>query len=104
MLADYYPMTPYTLATDQWIAWQFNRPEQGDGVVQAFRRADCPERTLTLRLRGLDPIATYAVTDLDAVDASHVRGAVLMEQGLKVELPIRPGVAVLLYEKTQEEA
>ena len=41
-LGDYYPLTPYSLGEDCWIAWQFDRPEQGEGMIQAFRRA--PQR------------------------------------------------------------
>ena len=40
MLGDYYPLTPYTLQPDQWIAWQFSRPALGESVVQAFRHAE----------------------------------------------------------------
>ena len=44
MLGDYYPLTSYSLQPDHWIAWQFNRPETGDGVVQAFRRPSATGR------------------------------------------------------------
>ena len=30
-LGDYYPLTSYSLADDTWIAWQFDRPEEGQG-------------------------------------------------------------------------
>ena len=36
LLGDYYALTPYSLAKDACMAWQFNRPEMGEGVVQAF--------------------------------------------------------------------
>ena len=36
---DYYPLTPYSLDDTAWMAWQFDRPDLGEGVVQAFRRA-----------------------------------------------------------------
>ena len=32
---DYYPLTGYDLGHKVWMAWQFDRPENGDGVVQA---------------------------------------------------------------------
>jgi alpha-galactosidase len=51
---DYYPLAPCTAKGDcpiqeskercaawEWAAWQFNRPEEGDGIVQAFRRSRC---------------------------------------------------------------
>src|SRR5439155_22725405 len=36
---DFYPLLPYTLANDAWMAWQFDRPEAGQGIEHAFRRA-----------------------------------------------------------------
>ena len=96
---DYYPLTPYSLARDQWIAWQFNRPAQGDGVVQAFRRADCAEDAQTFRLRGLDPTATYEVTNFDVDGATRVSGKELMKKGLTVEIQHKPGAAVIVYKK-----
>jgi len=99
MLGDYYPLTPYSLALDQWIAWQFARPEQGDGVVQAFRRGKNEEPTRTFRLCGLDPDARYEITNLDGPGPTTASGRELMESGLLVELKDRPAAAVVLYQK-----
>ncbi|MGA2618840.1 MAG: alpha-galactosidase [Thermoguttaceae bacterium] len=98
---DYYPLTPYSVAEDKWIAWQFNRPEQGDGVVQAFRRAKTEEPVSLLRLSGLDPDAAYDVLDLDAKAPKRVTGKELMSQGLPVEIKAKPGAAVIAYEKAK---
>ena len=35
---DFYPLTPWSRDDTLWIAWQFDRPEDGEGAVQAFRR------------------------------------------------------------------
>jgi alpha-galactosidase len=94
---DYYPLTPYSRAINQWIAWQFNRPEQGDGVVQTFRRKDCAEAAQTYRLRGLDPAAMYEVTNFDVNGSTTMSGQDLMEKGLTVEIKDRPGAAVIVY-------
>lgn len=97
MLADYYPLTPYSRELNRWIAWQFNRPEQGDGVVQAFRRPQCAEEAAHYRLRGLDPQARYAVTDLDSGQAQTLTGRELMDDGLPVAIPAQPGASILTY-------
>jgi alpha-galactosidase len=81
------------------LAWQFNRPEVGSGIVQAFRRADSIYRSAQLQLRGLDPAATYEVTDLDAHRPARVPGHELPEPGLIVELPDRPAAALLTYRR-----
>ena len=94
---DYYPLTPYSRASSDWIAWQFDRPEQGDGVVQAFRRPESPYVRAEFRLRGLDPAAMYEVTNVDKKGSTKVRGADLMEKGLAVEIKDKPGAVVIVY-------
>src|SRR3984957_7447828 len=96
---DYYPLLPCSANSDcgtdpskersaafEWAAWQFNRPEEGDGMVQAFRRDEDTEPAKDLRLRGLDPGATYEVTDLDVKTSVRVSGKDLMRSGLQVEI------------------
>lgn len=101
MLADYYPLTPYSRDVDRWIAWQFHRPEQGDGVVQAFRREQCSESAITVRLSGLDPAARYRLTDLDRPGRTEASGGDLMSEGLQVAIDAAPGAAIILYERVR---
>jgi len=99
---DYYPLTPYTLAEDAWMGWQFNRPEKGDGMVEVFRRAKAPRTTLQVKLRGLDPKALYRLTVVDGapvLDGKEISGRDLMETGVTVELPAAPAALVLRYAK-----
>lgn len=99
---DYYPLTPYSLKDDGWIAWQFNRPETGEGVVQAFRRPKAADDTVHLKLRGLDPKAAYVVKVLDgeAMPKTKWSGAELMDEGLPLTLSQRPGAAVITYSRS----
>ncbi|MCL5098188.1 MAG: alpha-galactosidase [Candidatus Omnitrophica bacterium] len=97
---DYYPLTPYSQEPNVWIAWQFDRPETGEGVVQAFRRFSADD-FLRFRLRGLDPEAKYTVTDLSANQPHVVLGRELIDPGLRVEIPSRPGAAIITYKKIQ---
>jgi alpha-galactosidase len=97
MLGDYYPLTPYSLQADQWIAWQFNRPEHGDGVVQGFRRAEAKEETLTVKLRDLAPEARYEVENLDGGEETR-SGRELME-GFTIALKATPTAALFTYRK-----
>jgi alpha-galactosidase len=100
LLGDFHPLTPGGLDPRVWIAWQFNRPEQGDGVVQAFRRDASDYETARFPLRDLDPNAHYRVTDLDHDDQPQLhRGRELIDRGLRVTLPTRPTSALLIYER-----
>lgn len=97
---DFYPLTTYSPANDVWMAWQFDSPETGSGVVQAFRRAESIYEAARLRLCGLNPDATYRLTDLDRADVGlELSGLELMETGLLVDLRTQPGSAVWAYER-----
>ncbi|HEY3265660.1 MAG TPA: alpha-galactosidase [Armatimonadota bacterium] len=99
---DFIPLMPFSKAEDQWIAWQFNRPEAGRGFVQAFRRPASAYGMAELRLRGLEPGARYEVRSVDPAAApTEVRGADLMEKGLAVAIGERPGCAVIVYRKVK---
>lgn len=98
---DYYPLTAYSLRSNVWIAWQFDRPEVGEGLVQAFRRADNSDAKARFKLHGLDPGARYKVTDFDAKSPVTIAGRELMEEGLVVNISDKPGAAVILYERVK---
>jgi alpha-galactosidase len=84
---DYYPLTPYNRAPDQWIAWQFHDPAKDAGILQAFRRGKNKELELAAPLRGLNPTGRYRVTNLDAQESTEEKtGAELMEKGPSIQL------------------
>lgn len=96
---DFYPLTPYSQENHVWMAWQFNVPERGEGAVQAFRRAESPESKMWLKLRDLEPDATYTITVLDPPETTRATGRELIDQGLPVILADKPSAAVVLYRK-----
>lgn len=96
---DFYPLTPYSLDNGAWMAWQFDLPEKGEGIVQAFRRAHSIYRTAEIRLRALNPDATYTITNLDDGRPVELTGRELFERGLVVEVMDRPGAVVFTYKK-----
>ena len=101
LLGDYYPLTLYSLQVNAWIAWQFDEPELEGGMVQAFRRDECPEASSTLKLGGLDPEASYAVKDLDTGKTRVIAGRELTEDGLRVTIADRHGAALFVYRKAR---
>ncbi len=96
---DFYPLTSWTYALDSWMAWQFDRPEQGRGVIQAFRRPKSQYTEARFKLRGLDPAATYVLTNHDITATTDVTGHELMDQGLSIAIPEQPGAVVITYKK-----
>lgn len=99
---DFYPLTPWSVEADCWLAWQFDRPEAGRGVIQAFRRPSALERTLRVKLRGLDQAAAYRFTELDEKGSHPTRtlsGREAMEAGVELTSAESPGAVNVLYEK-----
>jgi alpha-galactosidase len=99
LTGDYYPLTPYDTTDNVWMAWQFNSPEKAEGVVQAFRRTKCPEAEVRLILRGLEPDASYELTDFDSPGKRTVMGRELMGAGLEIRADSTPGSVISKYQK-----
>jgi alpha-galactosidase len=97
--ADYYPLTVYSLKPDVWMAWQYHRPESGEGFVQAFRREESKSETQTYPLHGLDPQATYSLTDWDRPGERCLSGRELMQTGIEIKLPAPHSATVLVYRR-----
>ena len=96
---DYYPLTPYSLEKDVWIAWQFSSLDGSRGMIQAFRRPESYTLTAQFPLQGLDPDATYEITDLQTGTKETLESKILAQKGLSITISECPGVAVLEYKK-----
>jgi alpha-galactosidase len=81
------------------MAWQFDRPESGRGMVQVFRRQDSPFTAAVFPLRGLDPEATYTVRNVDIEGSKTLSGAELLKNGLPINIETKPGAVIYTYEK-----
>ncbi|MCX5758970.1 MAG: alpha-galactosidase, partial [Candidatus Hydrogenedentes bacterium] len=89
---DFYTLTPYSTKNDVWMAWQFHDPEHQKGLIQAFRRQDCPDTAIHCVLHDLDPKSVYDVTDLDSHETVH-------NTGFTITLTRKPAAAIFTYEK-----
>ncbi len=96
---DFYPLISFSLADDTWAAFQFDRPDLGEGMVVAFRRQASPFPKMLAPLHGLDAEATYEVRDVDADKTCEMSGADLMGDGLKIKIDDRPGSRLLIYRR-----
>jgi alpha-galactosidase len=87
---DYYPLTAWTMAPDHWMAWQFNRPDLGEGIALAFRHAKCPYPSLQVALHALKLDQNYEVTFIDEEHRSTKKmmtGQELSAVELRIEKP-----------------
>ncbi len=97
--ADFYPLTPYSIDENQWFGWQFYDPASGKGCLQFFRRSACDDSTKTFKLKGLDAGAQYEVKDFDAAAPILKSGQYLMDSGLEIAIPSKPGAVVFTFSK-----
>ena len=100
LLYDFYPLTPYSARKNCAVAMQFDSPEEGKGMANVFVRGDAAREARTIRLRGLEPDASYRVSEIDSPECAWVAsGAELMETGVSVA-PSEPDHAwVFFYER-----
>ena len=98
---DFYPIIFRSTSYEEWCAYQYNRPEEGDGVVIAFRRDESPIITAELCLKGLDPDARYSVDiygeSFEKQKTIKIKGKDLMSFPLTIDC--RPGSAIVEYRK-----
>lgn len=100
---DYYPLTSYSLENDVWMAWQFDCPGIGEGMVQAFRRENSLCETTRFTLRGLQSEDIYTVRNLDDVEVRHLSGQSLMDEGLSVKISKKLGSVIIIYNRECRE-
>ncbi len=80
-----------------WAAYRYDRPEEGDGIVLAFRRSgsECVESRY--KLENLNPDRIYKVTDIDTKEEKTYRGINLINVGLPVKIEEKYGSRILMY-------
>jgi alpha-galactosidase len=97
---DFYPLLPYSLSAETWTAWQWDRPEEKDGLVIVLRRPTSPFTALDLSLHHLNPDAIYEVeirTTYDATPMKEMKGGDLAH--LQIQLPDAPSSTLIFYRK-----
>jgi hypothetical protein len=81
------------------MAFQFDRPAVGSGVVLVFRRPDAQAATMRFVLHGLDAGKQYRVENFDLNGSESLSGKILMHEGLEFSLLHAPGSAIVHYER-----
>jgi alpha-galactosidase len=97
---DFYPLHMPSESPEQWCAYQYHRPEEGDGCVFVFRRHESSYRSIDLKLRGIDPAAVYLLYEYRGYQPEPARK--LMGAELLVYVPEvdeKPGSLLLEYAK-----
>ena len=88
---DYYPLTPFSRSGERWVAWQFDRPEIGEGLLQGIRLAECADESLTVYPRVPEPDAAYILSNPETGETIELPGAALQADGFRFALAQRTG-------------
>jgi alpha-galactosidase len=97
---DYYPLTGINniLKDNTWLVYQLNRPEQGDGVIFAFRREGNREESIQIQLKGIDANARYELFYEDYDMIIKKTGDELI-RGIKITIPTNPASLLISYRR-----
>jgi len=97
---DFYPLTEYSTSDEAWAAFQWDRPEERDGIILAFRRPLALAASITVNFHELDPAGDYEVVYED-YGISVVKSGRELEAGLSIKIPEGPGSLLIKYRRVR---
>lgn len=101
---DFYPLTKFSEQLDTWCAYQFDRPEKNDGIIQVFRRDESSYETSVFNIFAIDETKKYIFTDADDNSQFMLLGKELKENGLKLTLPQKRCAKIYFYKAMKRAA
>ena len=93
---DFYPLTSAGDSLDIWTAARFDRPEQGDGIILAFRRENSNYKTLSFEFENAKQGADYIFTDADTKE-SFILSAQEIKNGIEITIPEKRKSKLIFY-------
>ncbi len=96
---NFYPLCPTSQSEKTWAVFQYHRSDLNQGIVQVFRRAECPYVQADLALNELAQDATYEVEDADTGKCQTLSGKELTERGLPVTVEKTNMAKLFFYHK-----
>jgi alpha-galactosidase len=97
---DFYPLTDYSTSDEAWAVFQWDRPEERDGIVVAFRRPQALEATIPIKLHELNPDADYEVNFEDYGITLFKTGRELAA-GTSIKIAEAPGSLLIKYRRVR---
>ncbi len=96
---DFYPLIPASKENTSWSASQYHKPDDGSGIILAFRRALCPFDRATVTMGGIEANAAYRFTNEDTGESFTIAGNELLEKGITLVIPEKRQSQLLIYTK-----
>jgi len=97
---DFYPLTAVNTDQSQFMAYQFHRSDLDEGLVLAFRRADCDFRGLILDLKALKSGTSYNFVYIDEKGKKTKKtmtGKQVAASGFELNIPGKAQSLVVRY-------
>ena len=98
LCGDYYPLTPFHRNAERWVVWQFDRPEERRGFIQAIRLPESPDDTFTVRPQGIPSDAGCCFENPETGETRCLSGAELSRDGFAFTVPKR-SAAIWFYRR-----
>ena len=95
---DYYPLVENSICNTSWCAWQYNRPEENDGIILAFRRPNSPMPRAEFELKGLSE-GQYKFTDADSGEEKIMAFDEIKTKGIDVIISKKRSSKLIRYHK-----
>jgi hypothetical protein len=80
------------------VAWQYYRSDLRRGLVQAFRRPNCVETSISVQLLNLEMNITLKLTDLDSGSFQVISSNTLMDTGFTIPLSSPRTAKIFVFE------
>ena len=92
-------MTEYTQAEDAWIAYQFDLPDAGEGLIVIIRRPSSPYGQAVFPLHALEEQGQYEFTNVKSGEKWTATGKDLSAKGLSMRLLGQPDSSLVCYRR-----
>jgi alpha-galactosidase len=100
---DFYPLTGTKnfISDASWLAYQMDRPAEGDGFILAFRRQNSPDESIHVQPGGLDRKAVYELFYEDYGIRLNRTGEEL-KNGFDIRIPQPKASLMIRYKKVND--
>lgn len=101
---DFYPLTQVSTANDQFMAYQFHRADLDEGLILAFRRAECSLRGIVTDVNAIDSSAKYELEYIDNTGRSTSKtmtGKQIQKSGLAISISGKGESMIIRYKKVK---
>ena len=96
---DIYPLTDALDGDSTWLAVQYNRPEEKDGIVQVFKRGRSPYTLASFILSKIKKDKVYKFTDADCDSVFEISGEDLIKTGFTVNISEKRVAKLYFYQE-----